>query len=53
MLAILILKNRFIEALGLIKKPKIDPIMNVIEDEILKKIRYGVFLYFYLDLIIF
>lgn len=47
MLAILILKKRFIEALELIKKnQKIDPIMNVIEDEILKKIRYGVFLYF-------
>ena len=47
MLAILILKKRFIEALELIKKnQKIDPIMNVIENEILKKIRYGIFLYF-------
>ena len=47
MLAILILKNRFIEALELIKiNRKIDPLMNEIEKEIIKKIRYGIFLYF-------
>ena len=47
MLEILILKNRFIEALELIKiNRKIDPLMNEIEKEIIKKIRYGIFLYF-------
>ena len=46
-LAILISKKRYIEALEIIKKNNtIDPIIKMIEKKILIKIKFGIFLYF-------
>ena len=46
-LAILVLKKRYIEALELISKNKrIDPILNDIEKKIFFKIKFGIILYF-------
>ena len=47
LIAVLISKKRYIEALELISVNKtIDPIFKIIEKEILLKIKFGIFLYF-------